>query len=121
MRRSVLVVAAALALTGSTAGILLTVAGASGSAAEAPRGSTPPARFDLPAFALRDAINGEAIESSAWFFVLSSPDSGSSDSHSAPVQVYDVRGRWLSTLPPSVVLTPENLVHDVRLALAGGG
>jgi hypothetical protein len=36
--------------------------------------------------------------------------------HSAPVRVYDGRGRWRSTLHPGVDLTPANLAHDLRLA-----
>ena len=49
--------------------------------------------------------------------ILSSLESGRDDLHSAPVRVYDRRGRWVSTQHPGADLTPENLAHDIRLAL----
>jgi cytochrome oxidase Cu insertion factor (SCO1/SenC/PrrC family) len=55
------------------------------------------------------------------FQVLPALDSGSSDIHSAPVRVYDRGGVWVSTLNAAADLTPENLAHDVRLALETGG
>ena len=54
------------------------------------------------------------------FQVLPSARSGDDDIHSAPVRIYDVRGRWVATLHPGVDLTPENLAHDLRLVLEDG-
>lgn len=51
------------------------------------------------------------------FAVASSLDSGSDDLHSAPVRIYDRQGMWVTTLHAGVDLTPETVVHDVRLAL----
>jgi hypothetical protein len=53
--------------------------------------------------------------------VLPALDSGSSDIHSAPVRVYDRGGVWVSTQNAGADLTPENLAHDLRLALETGG
>jgi cytochrome oxidase Cu insertion factor (SCO1/SenC/PrrC family) len=50
------------------------------------------------------------------FNVLSSLESGEDTLHSAPVRIYD-EGFWVATLHAGVDLTPENLVHDVRVAL----
>lgn len=50
------------------------------------------------------------------FSVVAAHDTGESNMHSAPVRVYDVDGRWRSTLHPGVDLTPANLAHDLRLA-----
>jgi copper oxidase (laccase) domain-containing protein len=36
--------------------------------------------------------------------------------HSAPVRIYDRRGRWVSTLHAGVESTATNLVHDLRQA-----
>jgi cytochrome oxidase Cu insertion factor (SCO1/SenC/PrrC family) len=52
--------------------------------------------------------------------ILSSLETGEDTLHSAPVRVYDQRGVWVSTLHPGVDLRPENLVNDVRVALATG-
>ncbi len=51
------------------------------------------------------------------FQILSSLDSGEDTLHSAPVRVYDGHGVWVSSLHAGVDLTPENLVHDIRIAL----
>jgi cytochrome oxidase Cu insertion factor (SCO1/SenC/PrrC family) len=51
------------------------------------------------------------------FKVASSLDSGNSNMHSAPVRIYDGRGRWRSTLHAGVDLTPGSLAHDLREAL----
>lgn len=51
------------------------------------------------------------------FQILSSFESGDADTHSAPVRVYGRDGTWLATLHPGADLTPENLAHDVRVAL----
>lgn len=53
------------------------------------------------------------------FHILSSLESGEDTLHSAPVRVYD-RGVWVATLHAGVDLTPANLAHDLRVALAGG-
>ena len=50
------------------------------------------------------------------FYVLSALETGSADSHSAPVRIYDGEGRWVSSLHLAVDLTPANLAHDLRLA-----
>jgi protein SCO1/2 len=50
------------------------------------------------------------------FAVAVSHDTGDSNMHSAPVRVYDGRGRWRSTLHPGVDLTAANLAHDLRVA-----
>jgi protein SCO1/2 len=49
--------------------------------------------------------------------ILSSLESGKDDLHSAPVRVYDRRGVWVTTQHPGVDLTPDNLAHDIRVAL----
>jgi protein SCO1 len=50
------------------------------------------------------------------FAVAASHDTGSSNMHSAPVRIFDGEGRWRATLHPGVDLTPQNLVHDLRVA-----
>lgn len=52
------------------------------------------------------------------FAVATSFDSGEDDLHSVPVRIFDRDGIWVSTLNPGVDLTPANLAHDVRAALA---
>jgi cytochrome oxidase Cu insertion factor (SCO1/SenC/PrrC family) len=54
------------------------------------------------------------------FHVLSTLQSGNADVHSDDLRVYDPTGRWVSDFSEGVDLTPENIVHDVRLALARG-
>jgi hypothetical protein len=51
------------------------------------------------------------------FQILSSLESGKDILHSAPVRIY-VGGIWVATLHAGVDLTPANLAHDVRIALA---
>lgn len=51
------------------------------------------------------------------FKIVPSHDTGESNVHSAPVRVYDPKGRWRSTLHPGVDLTPANLANDLRAAL----
>jgi len=51
------------------------------------------------------------------FAVQPSLDTGEADIHSAPVQIYDTSAVWASTLTTGVDLTPENLAHEVRVAL----
>jgi protein SCO1 len=53
--------------------------------------------------------------------VLPSLETGNDSLHSAPVRVYDRRLVWVSTLHAGVDLTEENLLHDIRLALAAQG
>jgi cytochrome oxidase Cu insertion factor (SCO1/SenC/PrrC family) len=64
------------------------------------------------------AGESEAKLRSVWkrFNILSSLESGEDTLHSAPVRIYD-RGVWVTTLHPGVDLTPENLLHDIRVAL----
>ncbi len=71
---------------------------------------------------LRYLIGSEKELRPVWerFNVLSAFDSGDADTHSASVHVYDRSGTWVSTLHAGVDLTPENLVHDIRLALTEG-
>jgi protein SCO1/2 len=51
------------------------------------------------------------------FQILSAVESGDPRIHSAPVRVYAPNGFWVSTLHPTVDLTPQNLAHDLRAAL----
>ena len=51
------------------------------------------------------------------FQVLPSVETGDDDIHSAPVRIFDRRGRWVSTLHAGGDLTPASLAHDLRLAL----
>jgi protein SCO1 len=53
------------------------------------------------------------------FHILPSEDTGIDELHSAPVRIFDLEGVWVSSLHAGVDLTPQNLVHDVRVALAG--
>lgn len=55
------------------------------------------------------------------FQVLAAALSGDDDLHSAPVRIYSRSGEWLSTLYVGGTLTPANLDHDLRLALARDG
>jgi cytochrome oxidase Cu insertion factor (SCO1/SenC/PrrC family) len=52
------------------------------------------------------------------YSVLPAVDTGSADIHSASVRVFDRDGVWVSNMHTAVDLTPANLLHDVRLALA---
>lgn len=38
--------------------------------------------------------------------------------HSAPLRIYDRSGVWVATLHAGVNLSEENLLHDLRAALA---
>jgi cytochrome oxidase Cu insertion factor (SCO1/SenC/PrrC family) len=51
------------------------------------------------------------------FQILSSLESGHDTLHSAPVRIY-ADGVWVATLHAGVDLTPTNLAHDLRVALA---
>jgi cytochrome oxidase Cu insertion factor (SCO1/SenC/PrrC family) len=51
------------------------------------------------------------------FKILSSLESGEDTLHSAPLRIYDRGLVWVATLHAGVDLTPENLVHDIRVAL----
>jgi cytochrome oxidase Cu insertion factor (SCO1/SenC/PrrC family) len=51
------------------------------------------------------------------FHVLPALDTGDADTHSAPVRIFATSGEWVSTLHAGVDLTPDNLVHETRLAL----
>ena len=50
------------------------------------------------------------------FQILSSLESGTDSTHSAPVRIYDAGGVWVSTLHAGVDLTDDNLIHDLRVA-----
>jgi cytochrome oxidase Cu insertion factor (SCO1/SenC/PrrC family) len=50
--------------------------------------------------------------------VLPAVDTGSADIHSASVRVFNREGIWVSNMHTAVDLTPTNLVHDIRTALA---
>ena len=52
------------------------------------------------------------------FHVVSAAETGNADVHSSDARVYDRSGVWVSTLHLPVDLTPANLVHDIRTALA---
>lgn len=52
------------------------------------------------------------------FHVVSAAETGNADVHSSDARVYDRSGVWVSTLHLPVDLTPANLAHDIRVALA---
>jgi protein SCO1/2 len=52
------------------------------------------------------------------FQILASLETGEDAVHSAPVRVYDRESVWVATQHAGVDLTPENLAHDIRVALA---
>ncbi len=54
------------------------------------------------------------------FQILSSFESGTDSTHSAPVRIYDAGGVWVSTLHAGADLTDENLIHDLRVASEQG-
>jgi len=68
---------------------------------------------------LRYLVAPESEMRAVWsaFAVLPSLDTGDDDTHSAPVRIYDRRGEWVSTQHAGADLTPENLAHDLRLAV----
>ncbi len=51
------------------------------------------------------------------FHIAAAFETGDANTHSAPVRIFDRKGKWVSTLHPGVDLTPTNLAHDVRVAL----
>ena len=51
------------------------------------------------------------------FQILSALESGNADTHSAPVRIYSREGIWLATQHAGADLTPDNLAHDIRVAL----
>jgi cytochrome oxidase Cu insertion factor (SCO1/SenC/PrrC family) len=55
------------------------------------------------------------------FQILSSLESGEDTLHSAPVRIYDRNGVWVATLHAGADLTEDNLLHDIRAALAADG
>lgn len=69
--------------------------------------------------ALRYLSGPEAELRPLWsaFQILSSVDSGDDDTHSAPVRIYDRDARWIATQHAGADLSPDNLAHDLRLAL----
>src|SRR5918996_4900814 len=69
--------------------------------------------------ALRYLVAPEAEMRPLWeaFGISASADTGMDDLHSAPVRIYDAAGVWAATLHAGADLTPQNLVHDVRVAL----
>jgi cytochrome oxidase Cu insertion factor (SCO1/SenC/PrrC family) len=52
------------------------------------------------------------------FQILSSLESGQDTLHSAPVRIYDRDGVWVATLHAGADLSQDNLLHDIRSALA---
>lgn len=52
------------------------------------------------------------------FQILASAETGQHTLHSAPLRIYDRNGIWVSTLHAGADLTPTNLTHDARTALA---
>lgn len=52
--------------------------------------------------------------------ILPSLDSGQDSVHSAPLRIYDRNGVWVATQHAGVDLTEQNLLHDIRTALAAG-
>jgi protein SCO1/2 len=64
-------------------------------------------------------LNGSIAElRPVWkaFAVAAAHDTGNPNMHSAPVRIFDRRGRWRSTLHPGVDLSPQSLAHDLRAA-----
>jgi protein SCO1/2 len=64
-------------------------------------------------------LNGSVAElRPVWkaFAVAAAHDTGNPNMHSAPVRIFDRRGRWRSTLHPGVDLSPQSLAHDLRAA-----
>lgn len=51
------------------------------------------------------------------FHIVAAADTGNADIHSADARVFDRRGIWVSTFHAGVDLTPENLEHDLLMAL----
>ena len=51
------------------------------------------------------------------YSVLSAIDTGSSNSHSVPIRIFDRNGIWVSSLRNGEDLTPETLLNDIREAL----
>ena len=54
------------------------------------------------------------------FQILASLESGEDTLHSAPVRIYDREGVWVTTLHAGADLSEDNLLHDIRAALAAG-
>jgi protein SCO1/2 len=54
------------------------------------------------------------------FQILASLESGEDTLHSAPVRIYDREGVWVATLHAGADLSEDNLLHDIRAALAAG-
>lgn len=52
--------------------------------------------------------------------LLPSLDTGQDTLHSAPLRIYDREGVWVATLHAGADLSEENLLHDIRYALAAG-
>lgn len=50
--------------------------------------------------------------------LLPSLDTGRDTLHSAPLRIYDRDGVWVATLHAGADLSEENLLHDIRTALA---
>jgi protein SCO1/2 len=89
-----------------------------------PRDDTPASvreflRVHHVAGRLHYLIGTEAQLRPVWrsFHILAALDTGDADMHSAPVRIFNRRGKWVSTLHPRVDLTPANLAHDVRIAM----
>jgi cytochrome oxidase Cu insertion factor (SCO1/SenC/PrrC family) len=55
------------------------------------------------------------------FQILSSLESGEDTLHSAPVRIYDRDGVWVATLHAGADSSEDNLLHDIRSALAADG
>lgn len=53
--------------------------------------------------------------------LLPSIDTGQDTLHSAPLRIYDREGVWVATLHAGADLNEQNLLHDIRTALAAGG
>jgi protein SCO1 len=66
-------------------------------------------------------IGSEAELRPVWdrFHVASALDTGNADTHSASVRVFNTAGFQVSSLHAGVDLSPENLDHDVSMALQG--
>jgi len=52
------------------------------------------------------------------YYILSAVKTGNDDVHSSEVRIFNRRGEWVSSLNAGADLSPANLAHDLRAALA---
>jgi cytochrome oxidase Cu insertion factor (SCO1/SenC/PrrC family) len=71
--------------------------------------------------ALKYLVGSIAVMKPVWkrFGIVSAYETGDADTHSADVRVFDPEGIWVATQHSGVDLTPANLAHDIKRAIAG--